>query len=252
MRVGLLVGIGAVATALGMSATANAATAVQFDLADVLNADAIVNGTTLGNLDESQVSVDDTGTSLITQGAAGVLESCTGDPDGLPNKGRFAANGDHPLVELAYRNSKDGKNARRSPAADRYRIAVPHRRYRAIHVFATSGDGDATMRVKLHYRGASSVKEFTVPDWFDTEPEEGPYVLIDNLDRAYPDASACHDENAAAIWGFEVRAKKSRQLTAVSIVRPNAVNRDLGRRGVSSGGGGVLNVFGMTGLARSG
>lgn len=239
MRVGLLVGFGAVAAVLGMSAPAQAAKAVQFDLADVFNEDVIVNGTTLNNLDEAQTSVDISETSLITQGAARVLENCTDDPDGLPNNGRFAANRDHPLVDLAYDNKKDGKNARRSPSADSYRISVPQRRYRAIHVFATSGNGNATMRVRLRYRGASSVKEFTVLDWFDPEPE-GSYVLIDDRDRVYPDASTCHDDDAAAIWGFKVRAKKTRPLRAVKIIRPGGSDA------------GVLNVFGMTGLrARS-
>ncbi len=209
---------------------------VQIDMTDAFNKDVIVNGTTLGNLDETQTSVDIFETSFITKGAAQVLPDCVEDPDGLPNTGRFAANDDHPLVNLAYDNRKDGKNARRSPPGrDSYRVSVPHRRYRAIHVFATSGNGVSVMNVKLLYGGSSPPATlFLVQDWFGS-PGFG-YALSDGRDRAEPDASACYDDDTTAIWGFKVKAKSRRTLRAVKITRP-----------ASDEGEAVLNVFGMTG-----
>ena len=220
-----------------MSGPAQAATPVQIDMSGAFNKDVIVNG--LGNqIDETQATVDVSETSLITQGAARALDSCTEDPDGLPNNGRFAANGDHPRVDLGYDNGKNGKNARRSPDQDSYRVSVPHRRYRAIHVFATSGNGQSAMEVKLLYGATSSSETFIVRDWFDT-PAFGGYPLVDGRDRAEPDASACHDDDAAAIWGYKVKANKNRRLRAVRIIRPFDPSPELA----------VLNVFGMTGLA---
>jgi hypothetical protein len=238
MRVRVLVGFLVLGAVSAMSVPAQAATPVQIDMSDAFNEDVIVNGTTLGNLDETQASVDISETSFITQGAAKALANCTEDPDGLQNRGRFAANGDHPLVDLAYDNKKNGKNAHRSPAQDSYRVSVPHRRYRAIHVFATSGNGQSAMRVRLLYGASSSTETFILRDWFNT-PGFGGYALVDGRDRAERDASTCHDDDAAAIWGFKVKANKNQRLRAVKIIRPFDPSPELA----------VLNVFGMTGLA---
>jgi hypothetical protein len=220
MRRWAFVGFLALAGSLTVSAGAQALPAVQIDMREAFNADVIVNGTTLANLDETQSPFDLTETSLITQGAAKVLDNCTEDPDGLSNRGRFAANDDHPLVDLAYDNEKNGKNARRSLTdAPAYTVPVPRHRYRAIHVLASSGNGASAMGVKLLYkRGPASEEVFIVADWFG-EQSFADYTLVDGRDRADPDASVCHDDDTAAIWGFKAPAKARRTLRAVRIVR---------------------------------
>jgi hypothetical protein len=234
MRFRFLVAFFALTALMAVSAPAQAAV-VQADMSDVFNKDVIVNGTTVGNLDETQSSVDLKAASFITQGAAKVLANCTGDPDGLPNKGKFAKNDDHPFIDLAYDNTKNGKNARRSPSLDSYRVDLPRQRYRSVHIAATSGEGDSTMKVKLIYTSGDPTQQtFTVQDWFD-EPGEGSYFLTDGRDRAAHDASECFDEDQAALFGFKVPADKDRRLVAVRIKRP------------SDDGGAVLTVYGITG-----
>ncbi len=203
-------------------------------MSDVFNKDVIVNGTTVGNVDTTQKSVDISDTAFITQGAASVLDNCTSDPDGLQNRGRFAENNDHPFVDLGYDNASNGRNARRSPEADSYRVPVPRYRYRAMHVFATSGDGDATMRVKLNFVEGPSIQEnFVVPDWYGVAGDG--YFLVDDRDRAHPNGSECYDDNNPAMFGFRINSDTDRKLKNVKIVRLDNVND------------GILNVFGMTG-----
>jgi hypothetical protein len=234
MRSRLFVSFSTLVTVLAIGGPAQALPAVQVDMSDAFNKDVIVNGTTVGNIDNTQTSVDISETSFITQAAAEVLPNCTADPDGLPNKGRFAKNADHPFVDLAYDNSKNGRNARRSPGADNYRVSVPRYRYRSMHVFATSGNGNSTMKVKLIFVEGDPIEEtLTVLDWYN-EATEG-YSLIDNRDRALPDGSHCYDVDVTEMFGFKVQSDSGRKLKAVIIKRPD------------SDGGAVLNVFGMTG-----
>jgi hypothetical protein len=231
--VGKLVEVGCVVL-LALLAMSVPAHARQFDMSNDFNADVIVNGTTAGNIDETQAPVDISETSFITQRAARVLDDCTDDPDGLPPRGLFPPNNRHPKVNLAYANRRNGKNARRSLEGDRYRVATPHRRFRSVHVFATTGNGDATMRVKLLYRGGTKVREFEVVDWFE-DIGDG-YMLVDDRDRAQPDASECFDDDAPAIRGFKVKAREKQRLRAVKLIRP------------ANDSSSVLNVFGMTGV----
>ena len=233
MRARLIVCLLGAVSVLTFAVPARASHIKQIDMSDAFNADVVVNGTTLVSIDDTQKSVDASSVSLITQTAARLLPDCTDDPDGLPNDGVFPANDDHPRVDLAYDNASDGRNAWRSSAPGSFRVLVPQARYRSMHVFATSGDGGSTIRVKLLFvTGDPVVKQLTVPDWF-SHTKVG-YDLIDGMDRGEPDGSQCYDENAAAIYGFKISTNPQRKLKAVRII-----NEDIGES--------VLNVFGMTG-----
>jgi len=59
------------------------------------------------------------------------------------------------------------------------------------------------------------------------------YFLIDGLDRANPNAEDCSNDDAAAIYGFEIPVNKSEVLKAVKLVRTTLV-------------GPVLTVYGTT------
>jgi hypothetical protein len=217
-----------------IAAPAQARHAVQVDMSDFFNADVIVNGTTTENVDTTQTTVDISETSWITQGAASVLDNCTGDPDGLPNRGRFAENDLHPFVDLGYENSSNGRNAHRSPDADSYTVPVPRYRYRAVHIFAASGNGDSTMKVRLNFVEGNSIQATrTVPDWYGATSDG--YALIDDRDRAHPDGSECYDDNNPAMFGFKIGSDSDRKLKSVRISRP------------SGDGESVLTVYGITG-----
>jgi hypothetical protein len=185
--------------------------------------------------DASQAAVDTDANSFITQGAARALDGCIGDPDGLPNNGAFAKNDDHPAVHLGYSNKRSGKNARQLGAGDEsFEVTLPKGKYKAIHVFATSGGSETSMKVTEHHKNISAENDITVWDWFDSEPDYG-YSLTGDLDRAYDDASSCHDDNGANIWGFKFETDPSKRLRSVEMARTDSSSA-------------VLNVFGITGI----
>ena len=233
MRARFLWGPVGLVCALSVMAPAKARHVRHVDMTKVFNADVIVNGSTPVGIDDTQKPVDQASVSFITQDAAQVLGSCTADPDGLPNDGAFAKTKIHPIVKLAYKNAADGRNAWRASHPGSFRVPVPQRRYRAMHVFATTGDGSSNMKIKLLFTtGDPIARRVTVPDWFD-ENDDG-YDLIDGRDRGEPDGTQCYNEDAAAIFGFKVPSDAQRRLKAVKIIRTDDKPS-------------VLNVFGMTG-----
>jgi hypothetical protein len=214
---------------------------VQVDISDDFNADVIVNGTS-GNIDSTQSPVDNVSYSLATQGA---LVDC--DPpvvetawQGLPNNGHFASNDDHPDVQLAYRNSKNGKNAVRLEADEKFSFPVPHDKYRKVHLFAMSGDGPSSVKVTFTYMNDSTtVKNFTIGDWFE-DPPTGTYSLIDGMDRMEPDGATCDESSNefadAAVFGKKLTPNDNKTLKKITVKR------------VLSAEYSILNVFGVTGL----
>jgi hypothetical protein len=214
---------------------------VQVDMTDVFNADVIVNGTS-GNIDSTQSAVDNGSYSLATQGALVDCPSPVVQPtwQGLPNNGRFASNGNHPFVQLAYRNSKSGKNAVRLEADQNVSFPVPHAKYRKIHLFAMSGDGASSVKVTFRYLdGSTTVKNFTIGDWFQ-DPVAGTYSLIGGRDRMTPNGTTCDESsNAFAdanIFGKAMRPNDNKVLRRMTVER------------VLSAEYSILNVFGVTGV----
>lgn len=218
------------------------ASAIQFDFSSVVNTDVIINlnADPPTAFDETNQRLDEaiSHKALLTQSAAALLFPSS--PNGLPDNGFFAANADHPDVQLLYRDSDSGNNARQSAGADSYTVSVPSLLYSSINLFATSGSGDSLMSVALNYStGPATVTPLTVSDWF-SNPPAGTYALIDGLDRADPTAPfAYQNANTAAIFGFRLVVDSSRVLNGFTVTRldnPLASNE-------------VLNVFGGTGVA---
>jgi len=213
----------------------------QVDLRDVFNADVIVNGTP-GNIDSTQSSVDNVSYSLATQGALVDCNPPVVQPNwqGLPNNGQFAGNGDHPFVQLAYRNSKSGKNAVRLEAEQKVSFPVPRDKYRRIHLFAMSGDGDSSVKVTFRYADDSTtVKNFTIGDWFE-DPATGTYSLKEGMDRMTPDGTTCDESSNqfadADIFGRALRPNENKVLRRMTVKR------------VLSAEYSILNLFGVTGV----
>jgi Ca2+-binding RTX toxin-like protein len=221
--------------AMGLHAgPANAGVPVQFDVSAVLNADVIINIDPAGpsGFDASQDSIDGSNFAFATQSAT-AQEGCSGDPDGLRDDASFTENVFHPAVQLSYRDTDNGNNARLSPGPDSYSIDVPDGQYSAVHVFVTSTDGSSSMDVRLTYAtGTTSTASFVVPDWFD-DPGSG-YALADGRDRMDL-LFACEDADTAAIFGFPFQADASRTLLSIEITRTD----DDGSR---------LAFFGATGV----
>ena len=214
---------------------------VQVDMRDVFNADVIVNGTS-GNIDSTQSPVDNVSYSLATKGALVDCDPPVVEPtwQGLPNNGQFAGNGDHPFVQLAYRNSKFGKNAVRLEADQKVSFPVPRDKYRKIHLFAMSGDGPSSVKVTFKYRDDSTtVRNFTIGDWFQS-PATGTYSLIEGIDRMTPDGTTCDESSNefadADVFGKALRPNKDKNLRRMTIERVLSVDSS------------ILNTFGVTGL----
>jgi hypothetical protein len=214
---------------------------VQVDMRDVFNADVIVNGTS-GNIDSTQSPVDNVSYSLATQGALVDCDPPVVQPtwQGLPNNGQFAGNGDHPFVQLAYRNSKFGKNAVRLEADQKVSFPVPRDKYRRIHLFAMSGDGDSSVKVTFRYMdNSTTVKNFTIGDWFE-DPATGTYSLKEGMDRMTPDGTTCdesgHESVDADVFGKALRPNDNKVLRRMTVKR------------VLSAESSILNTFGVTGL----
>lgn len=234
----LSTGVLAFTACLVTAAHADASHVEQINLKQFFNADVIVNGTTLNNVDTSQAGMDNDENALITKGAAKAFNSCDEDPDGLPNDGKFAKSKGHPAVKLGYSNAKNGKNARQMEPDDTFEVTVPPGKYRQLHVFATTGEGESDITVTEVYDGGPEFNPLTVWDWFDSEPDSG-YALKDGMDRARANATVCFDDNGATIWGFRINTDKNTRLNSVEVTR-------------TDDSGSFLNVFGITGLrARS-
>ena len=233
----ITIGVLAFAACFATGAQAHAKHVEQIDLNPFFDADVIVNGTKTAPIDTDQAVMDDHGNALITKGAADALKSCKQDPDGLPNGGKFAKNSDHPAVKLGYSNADDGHNARQMEASDTFEVDVPPGKYRQIHVFATTGEGDSDITVTEVYEGGSELNELTVWDWF--VPGGSGYPLIDGMDRARANGSSCFDDDGAIVYGYRINTDKSIRLSSVEVTRTDE-------------SGSFLNVLGMTGVrARS-
>ena len=201
---------------------------VQFNMSSAFNSDSIVNAD--GTMDTTQSAVDGGSYSLATQG--GLDEGCTSpwDPPvkGLPNNGKFAANGDHPDVTLAYRNSNNGNNARRSEVGDQFSFSVPHNKYRKVHIFAISGDGVSEVKLTFKYTDDSTqVREFTIGDWFQS-PVPGTYILRDQMDRMNPAGTECDESpdefSTARVFGKSLNPNKSKTLKKITIKKVPGVD----------------------------
>jgi hypothetical protein len=213
---------------------------VQFDISSVFNSDSVVNAPS-GTIDTTQSAVDGGSYSLATQGALDAGCTSPWDPPvkGLPNNGQFAGNGDHPDVTLAYRNSNNGNNARRSEPDDQFSFSVPHNKYRKIHFFGISGDGPSSVKLTLKYTDDSTqVKEFVIGDWFEA-PVAGTYTLIEQMDRMNPAGTECdespHEFSTAHIFGKRMKPNKSKTLKKITIKKVG-------------GSGTVLTTLGVTGV----
>lgn len=219
----LLVG-GAVLSCLLLPTVPALAAPVQIDMTGAFNADVIVNGTVNHPPDSTQSALDNVSYSLGTQKA---MDASCGfsDPKGLPNTGLFPATNTHPLVQLAYRNYKNGNNVHRSENPDSFTVAIPPAKYKKVHVFMTSGDDASQAKVTFKYRGGTtSAKSFTVNDWFDAATGAGAYSLIGGMDRMTPTGGSCDESNnglSAHIFGQKLTVDSSKTLKSMIIAKTN-------------------------------
>ena len=86
-------------------------------------------------------------------------------PNGLPDDAFFPASTFHPDVQLSWANDDDGLNVFRAAGVTAsLRVGVPLGNYAEVHVYATAGDGNASVTVTPTYAsGMGAPTLFTVP-----------------------------------------------------------------------------------------
>lgn len=233
---------------LGSSSGGYGQGVVYFEVTGLFNADVILNRQG-DSVDRTQSPIDtsafaQSNSVFLTQGAASLFSDSS--PDGLPDDGFFPATPFHPEIQLAYRDEDSGVNARsvREPAS--FTIDVPNTRYEEIHLFATTGQGSSSFRVRLDYDDGNVVSDTQqVPDWFE-DPAETPerYQLIDGRDRIGVDGAGFQDVNSAAIFGYRFELDPTRTLKSFVIAVTEVPGGDI--NGIPFTG--AFNFFGASGV----
>ncbi|MCT7992021.1 hypothetical protein NG794_26935 [Laspinema sp. D6] len=212
---------------------------IDFDFSSVFDRDVIVNHNG-GNTDSQQNGLSNWNEAVVTQSFASFKGGTTGN--GLPDNGFFRANAFSPNVQLGYKNSNDGNNAKVLTTSNQpFSLNVPPTQYSAIHLFATSTNGTAGMQVTFNYSdGSKLTRTANVPDWFGEIPSQSfeRYYLIDGMDRSLDTTGANYqDANNPAIFGFGFELNPAKTLSSIT------VNKTTG-----SDTNNWLGIFGATGV----
>ena len=189
---------------------------VQIDVTPLLVHDTIANNGGAGGIDLTQDHVDGTSHDVPTQSVA---TRTGGDGSkGVPDDGFFAADANHPDVQLHWSNDDDGPNSRvvTSPG-DTFTIDVPKDNYKQVQIYGFSASGSTTLSLTLTYDdGATDSRMFVFPDWYSDPAPSGLFYLIDGFDRyLYPMVDHDHD---GAIFGASLDPDPAKKLVSISVV----------------------------------
>jgi len=221
---------------VGYSAFADSAnpSAVQIDLGNLLNA-RVVWTQQAGRLQPADHSLDLGDSSvLITRSAAEVRNAGKLNP--LPDSGFFAANHEHPDVQLPYGTVGGGPQVRQTTArAEVFYISVPANRYARLQLFFISAQGPTPVEIKLQYAdGTSDERTTTVPDfyWLLKDTDKGWFVLAGDFGKVNLKGLMTESVHHF-IDGFNLDPDPSKVLQSIQIRKTDS--------------GSVLNLFGATG-----
>jgi hypothetical protein len=208
--------------------------AVQVDLGKLLDARVVITQAD-GHLQMADYSLDRGDSSvLITQSAAKISQAGRLNP--LPDSGFFAANEQHPDVQLPYALAGSGPQVHRSPdKSETYSFAVPSRHYRQLQLFFISAAGPTPISVKLeHADGASGQRATLVPDfYFLLKPTDKDwFVLADDFGKVNKQGKMTESVHHF-IHGFSLNPDSTRVLQQIEISKEDSKS--------------VLNLFGATG-----
>lgn len=208
--------------------------AVQIDLGKLLDARVVITQTA-GQLQLADYSLDRGDSSvLITQSAAKISQA--GQLNPLPDSGFFAANNQHPDVQLRYGLAGSGPQVHRSPdRSETYSFAVPCRHYRQLQLFFISAAGPTPISVKLQYAGGSFDQRTTqVPDFYFLPEPAGPDWFVLAADFGKVNRKGLMTESVHHyIHGFNLDPEPTKRLQQIEITKLDSKS--------------VLNLFGATG-----
>jgi hypothetical protein len=212
--------------------------AVQIDPGKLLNARVVITQKD-GRLQMADYGLDHgDGSILITKSAAEV--SGAGKLNPLPDSGFFAANNEHPDVQLPYGIVGGGPQVHRSPdKTETYLVPVPQNHYSQMQLFFISAAGPTPISIELQYADGSSDQRSTlVPDfYFLLKPTDKDwFVLAADLGKVNSKGQMTESVHHF-IHGFNLNPNPSKKLQSIEITKQDSKS--------------VLNLFGVTGTVKS-
>lgn len=145
------------------------------------------------------------------------------DPENLaalPDDGVFAASARHPEVVLHFANAADAQSqqTRFVQGAGTFTFAVPPAIYSKVFLFATSAEGESSLKVTLAHAAANDIVNVVVPDYYANVAANDPVVF--NLATNLPKWSKTHQVLEADhhnLTGIELLPKADQVLTSVTV-----------------------------------
>ncbi len=225
---------GVLMNGFGAEADPSKPASVQIDLGKLLNA-RVVFTQEAGRLQPADHGLDRGDTSiLITKSAAEV--SAAGKLNPLPDSGFFAANANHPDVQLPYGTAGGGPQVHQSSeTTETYSIPVPPNHYGQMQLFFISAAGPTPISVKLQYAdGSSDLRVTQVPDFFflPKAADIGWFVLAGDFGKVNRSGKMTESVHHY-IHGFNLDPDSAKVLRHIEISKENSKS--------------VLNLFGVTG-----
>lgn len=203
---------------------------VHLDFSAHLNGDAILNGQ-FATVDQVQDGLDGDGWGYPT--------STTNCSSGVPGNAFFAANLDHPDVQLGWDNADNGFNAWQTNSGQvgtSITVDLPDQRYEQIHLFAGSDLGGTGVTLTLTYASGSPEQASWSPPWYVGGSQAGTYALAGALSRGRWNGSLdCNNTGTVALHGRAFQVDPTRALVSISLERLGATGR--------------LSIFGATAVA---
>ncbi|MEB3316775.1 MAG: FG-GAP-like repeat-containing protein [Cyanobacteriota bacterium] len=195
---------------------ADPSTVVPLNVSSVLLSDGIINRVD-GVRDNTQDSLDGSGFVLITQTEAEQSGLLT--PVGLPDDGFFAENAFHPNIQLPYRNSDNGINARvLSTDGQYFDLSGINLNISELHLAAFSANGTGQLKVTFTYTdGTTGSGQFAATDWYsEITQTKSHYYLIDGMDRANL-SGIYYNDSDAAVFGFRLLPNSGKTVESIRV-----------------------------------
>ena len=210
--------------------------AVQIDLGNLLNA-RVVTTQADGRLQLADHSLDRGHDSvLITKSGAEISQAGKLNP--LPDSGFFAANDEHPDVQLPYGTAGGGPQVHQSAdKTETYSLPVPANHYVQMQLYFISAAGPTPISVELQYADGSSGQRATVVTDFYFLPKTDVkdwFVLAGDFGKVNLKAKMTESVHHY-IHGYNLNPDATKVLRQIVITKENS--------------GSVLNLFGATGSA---
>jgi hypothetical protein len=209
--------------------------AVQGNLGKLLNARVVITQKD-GQLQLADYALDRGDTSILITKSAAEVSGAAGKLNPLPDSGFFAADTEHPDVQLPYGIVDGGPQVHRSPdATETYVVPVPEKHYRQMQLFFASAAGPTPISIKLQYAdGSVDQRDTLVPDfYFLLKPTDKDWFVLaadfGKVNRKGQMTESVHH----FIHGFNLNPDPAKRLQQIEITKLDSKS--------------VLNLFGVTG-----